>query len=673
MFDEVHYWQLVRDDNGNIKTWRLRAINPAAQKSWGMTLEEVIGKTTEEIFSPNSRDLFMPIVNKIFSEGVPHTWETYFPDKDQYLKMTSVPLGDHFISTGVDITDLVKARKEAEEKEESLKFVLDVSELGYWDHDIQTNQTSRSLKHDQQFGYAEMLPEWHHETLLNHIVKEDRERVDRVYKKSVLSGGDYDVEFRCKWPDKKIHWLWCKGRFITNAKGDVIRSVGIQADITAKKYAGAKIEKLAFYDPLTKLPNRRLITERLKHALTNRKRSRDYGALLFVDLDHFKDLNDSLGHSIGDLLLQQVADRLRNCLRGVDSVGRLGGDEFLVLIDDLSQEKVTAASQVQVIANKVLSALNQAYQLDGYEYHNTPSIGVTLFGEHALKLDELLKQADIAMYKAKESGRNTVCFFDYKMQEEVYYRTKMDYDLRTAIQRNQFQLYYQVQVDDKGSPLGAEALIRWLHPSRDLVSPGDFIPIAEESDLILSIGLWVLDAACAQLKRWEKNPLKSALTLSVNISAKQFHQPHFVEQVLTAIKRHNINPNRLRLELTESMLVKDIDSIIASMTKLASIGIRFELDDFGTGYSSLQLLKKLPIDRLKIDQSFVRDIVHDSSDQAIVRTVIAMAESLGLGVIAEGVETKEQWLRLQKKGCKRYQGYLFSKPIPIEEFEDLIS
>ena len=670
MFDEVHYWQLVRDDAGHIKTWRLLDINPAAEQSWGMTREEVMGKTAEEIFSPTARDLFMPIVTKIFSEGVAYNWETYFPDLDQYLKMTSIPLGDYFISTGVNITDLVKARKAAEEKEDSLRFVLEVSELGFWSHDIVTNQIVHSLKHDQQFGYENILSEWSYDKLLDHIVEEDKSRVHRAYKKSQMTGGDYDVEFRCQWPDKSIHWLWSKGRFISDADGNVIRAAGIQKDITAKKTTEQEIEKLAFYDPLTKLPNRRLITERLKEALlVTSQRSKKCGAVLFVDLDNFKDLNDSLGHNIGDLLLQEVAERLKTCVRGDDSVGRLGGDEFVILLDNLSDKKVDAAAQTQVIANKMLSALNELYQFDVYQYHNTISIGVTLFGEHVLELEELLKQADIAMYKAKELGGNNVCFFDYQMQEEVYHRTEMERDLRTAIECNQFQLFFQVQVDDTGVALGAESLIRWPHPNRGLVSPSEFIPIAEKSDLILSIGQWVLNTACLQLKEWEKSSLTSSLSLSVNVSAKQFHQPNFAEQVLAIVKRHALNPNKLKLELTESMLIEDVQKIIVTMQALTAIGIRFELDDFGTGYSSLQHLKNLPLHRLKIDQSFVRDISHDISDQAIVRTIIAMTQAMGLGVIAEGVETEEQRLRLQHKGCKHYQGYLFGKPLPIDEFE----
>jgi diguanylate cyclase (GGDEF)-like protein len=671
MFDEVHYWQLVRV--GNIKTWRLLDINPAAEQSWGKTREEVIGKTAEEIFSPTARDLFMPIVTKIFTEGVAYNWETYFPDLDQYLKMTSIPLGDYFISTGVNITDLVKARKVAEEKEYSLRFVLEVSELGFWNHDIQTNKITRSLKHDQQFGYKDMLPEWSYDTFLDHIVEEDRRRVNRTYKKSLMTGGNYDVEFRCQWPDKSIHWLWCKGRFISNADGNVIRAAGIQSEITAKKDTEQEIENLAFYDPLTKLANRRLITERLNQALASSRRTKKWGALLFIDLDNFKDLNDSLGHKFGDLLLQQVAERLNSCVRENDSVGRLGGDEFVILLDNLSDKKVDAAAQIQVIAKKMLSALNELYQLDTYEYHNTVSIGVTLFGQHVLELEELLKQADIAMYKAKESGRNNVCFFDYKMQEEVYHRTKMERDLRTALECNQFQLFFQVQVDDTGATLGAESLIRWQHPNRGLVSPGEFIPIAEKSDLILSIGQWVLNTACLQLKEWEKSSLTSSLTLSVNVSAKQFHQPYFAEQVLATVKRHAINPNKLKLELTESMLIEDVQKIIVTMKALTDIGIRFELDDFGTGYSSMQHLKNLPLHRLKIDQSFVRDISHDISDQAIVRTIIAMTQGMGLEVIAEGVETEDQRLRLHNKGCKQYQGYLFGKPLPVNEFEALIT
>ena len=443
-------------------------------------------------------------------------------------------------------------------------------------------------------------------------------------------------------------------------------------DITLSKAASDEIKSLAFYDPLTSLPNRRLLVDRLNQALVFSARSGNNAALLFLDLDHFKTLNDTLGHAIGDLLLQKVAHRLTACVREGDTVARLSGDEFVVLLEGLSEHSLEAATQVDAIGHKILAALNQTYQLDIHEYHNTASIGVALFNEHQLGIEGLLKQADIAMYNAKAAGRNTLCFFEPQMQETITSRALMESELRTAIDIWQFQLYYQVQVDNLGRSLGAEALIRWLHPEHGLVSPFKFIPLAEETGLILHIGRWVLETACMQLKYWQQDELTRYLSLSVNVSAKQFRQPDFVAQVLLTVQTHSINPTLLKLELTESILLEDIDAIIVTMNALNEIGIRISLDDFGTGYSSLQYLKQLPIYQLKIDQSFVRDIPSDPNDALMVQTIINMAQNFSLNVIAEGVETIEQLAFLKEHGCMAYQGYLFSKPLPIEQFNALL-
>ncbi len=456
---------------------------------------------------------------------------------------------------------------------------------------------------------------------------------------------------------------------VKDPNGAVTNYVATLNDITSSKAAADKIENLAFYDHLTNLPNRRLLVDRLKQALASSARSGREGALLFIDLDNFKALNDTLGHDIGDLLLQQVAQRLVSCVREGDTVARLGGDEFVVMLEDLSEQAVDAAAQTEAIGEKILAALNQPYQLAAVAYHNSSSIGAALFADHQQSLDELLKQADIAMYQAKKAGRNTLRFFDLQMQVAINTRVELEDALRKALENRQFHLHYQIQVGNSGEPLGAEALIRWLHPERGLVSPAQFIPLAEETGLILPIGQWVLETACAQLKAWEQDALTRDLVLAVNVSAKQFRQAEFVTQVQDAVQRHAISPMRLTLELTESLLLDNIEDIIATMHALKKIGVRFSLDDFGTGYSSLQYLKRLPLDQLKIDQSFVRNLASDNSDKAIVRTIIAMAHSLNLKVIAEGVETDEQRQLLLNKGCTHYQGYMFGKPVPIEQFE----
>jgi diguanylate cyclase (GGDEF)-like protein/PAS domain S-box-containing protein len=456
---------------------------------------------------------------------------------------------------------------------------------------------------------------------------------------------------------------------VLDEKGAVTNYVASFSDITLSKRAQDEIQQLAFTDPLTGLPNRRLLMDRLKHALATSARNKREGALLFIDLDNFKTLNDTLGHDIGDLLLQQVTQRLINCVREGDTVARLGGDEFVVMLEDLSENAQEAAMHAESVGEKILASLNQIYRLAGYEHHSSASIGLTLFGNKRETVDDLLKRADLAMYSSKTAGRNTLRFFDPEMQIVVSTRAAMESDLREAVVKDQFHLHYQVQVSGSGRFTGAEVLVRWQHPQRGMVSPAEFIPVAEETGLILPLGKWVLEAACQQLADWALRPEMAHLTVAVNVSARQFHHRDFVDQVVGVLARTGANPQRLKLELTESMLVSNVNDIIAKMSALKSRGVGFSLDDFGTGYSSLTYLKRLPLDQLKIDQGFVRDILIDPNDAAIARTIVALAESLGLAVIAEGVETEAQRAALARQGCHAYQGYLFSRPLPLKQFE----
>ncbi|MBK9019180.1 MAG: EAL domain-containing protein [Sulfuritalea sp.] len=491
----------------------------------------------------------------------------------------------------------------------------------------------------------------------------------RAMWESISSTGGWQGEIWGQRKNGEIYPKWLSISEVRNEAGEVTHYIGSHYDITERKRAEERINELAFFDPLTSLPNRRLLLDRLKQAMAASARSAKHGALLFIDLDNFKTLNDTLGHDTGDMLLQQVAERLRNCVRETDTVARLGGDEFVVMLEDLSANAGEAATQAEVVGEKILASLNQNYQLGRKNHHNTPSIGITLFAGHRCTMDELLKWADLAMYQAKAAGRNTLRFFDPEMQAVVTARAAIEADLNEALLKNQFQLYYQAQVDEQGKLTGVEALIRWRHPVRGLVSPAEFIPVAEDSGLIVTLGRWVVKTACAQLAAWAERPGMENLTIAVNVSARQFHHNDFVAQVLAAIEHTGANPARLKLELTESMLANDVDEIIAKMTSLKAKGVAFSLDDFGTGYSSLSYLKRLPLDQLKIDQSFVRDILTDANDAAIARTVIALADSMGLAVIAEGVETEAQRELLAHQGCHAYQGYLFSRPLPIEAFE----
>ena len=445
-------------------------------------------------------------------------------------------------------------------------------------------------------------------------------------------------------------------------------------DITERRQAEARINNLAYYDPLTNLPNRRLLLDRLAQACTAGARHQQMSALLFIDLDHFKSLNDTLGHLQGDILLAQVAQRLGTCVREGDTVARLGSDEFVVILEDLSRNEIEAATQTRAIGEKILATLGQEHQLGHGAYHGSCSIGITLFGgQRPGDNEEPLKRAELAMYQAKAAGRNAMRFFDPQMQIEVAHRLALEADLREAVLNQQFALYYQMQVVDSGRLTGVEALIRWQHPTRGLVSPAEFIPLAEETGLILPIGQWVMEVACRQLTLWASRPEMEHLTVAVNVSARQFHQKEFVDQVLDVLQRTGANPKRLKLELTESMLVADIEDIITKMSTLKMKGVGFSLDDFGTGYSSLSYLKRLPIDQLKIDQGFVKNILTDPNDSAIARTIVALANSLGLSVIAEGVEIEAQRDFLAGLGCHAYQGYQFSRPMPMAALETHLS
>jgi diguanylate cyclase (GGDEF)-like protein/PAS domain S-box-containing protein len=466
------------------------------------------------------------------------------------------------------------------------------------------------------------------------------------------------------WVDLEVSPVWDEARKLTHW-------VAVGRDITERKTAEEKIQYLAFYDPLTRLPNRQLLLDRLHRALSDSDRPHE-GALMFIDLDNFKVLNDTLGHQKGDQLLQQVAERLRSCVARGDTVARLGGDEFVILLENSGSKPFEPAAGARAVSERILEKLGEPYQLSGYLHHSTCSIGVTLFGKAPWSVSELLKQADLAMYQAKNAGRNAVRFFDPGMQAVATANAALATDLRQAWREGQFLIDYQPQVGADGRMTGVEALLRWRHPQRDMVPPAHFISTAEETSLIVPIGRWVLEQACMQLAEWAKNPARAHLSIAVNVSVRQFRDPDFVDEVMTVIHQHDIAPHKLKLELTESLLAEGIEVTVAKMASLKDMGVALSLDDFGMGYSSLSYLKRLPLDQLKIDREFVKDILTDPNDAAIARTIIHLARSLGLGVIAEGVETPEQRAFLAKEGCYEFQGYLFSKPMPIEELEAFI-
>jgi diguanylate cyclase (GGDEF)-like protein/PAS domain S-box-containing protein len=456
---------------------------------------------------------------------------------------------------------------------------------------------------------------------------------------------------------------------IRDSKGRVIGASKIAHDISLRKKDEEEIRRLAFFDSLTGLPNRRLLLDRLEQALSLSRRTDLSGALLLIDLDQFKTLNDTLGHDIGDELLRQVARRLVDCVRESDSVARLGGDEFVLLLEGLSSAAEESAAQTEAVVTKIFTQLHRPFVLGERKYHTTASIGATLFNGHHESVDDLLKQADLALYRAKDAGRNALRFFDPDMQVAVEARAALESDLREGLSQEDFQLYFQPKVDQDDSVIGVEALIRWNHPERGLVLPGDFIPFAEESGVILPLGRWILAAACEQLAAWSTRPETAHLTLAANVSARQFRRADFVADVTAALEAAGADPRKLILELTESLLLDDLDDVIGKMTALRAIGVGFALDDFGTGYSSLSYLKRLPLTQLKIDRSFVDGLPEDGDDVAITRTILALAQHMGLEVVAEGVETTCQRDFLIAQNCQAFQGFLFGRPAPVAEFE----
>ena len=558
-----------------------------------------------------------------------------------------------------------------EEFAERLLDAQRVAKMGSWELSVKENSLSWSDETYRIFDVDKANSNLTFESFSSFIHPDDLGMV-LAAQENVLKGVcPLDIEHRIVLRDGSERYVHELAELKRNPDNGILKLCGTVQDITDKKAYETQINRLAFYDNLTGLPNRQLLLDRLSQALALVIRDSKRGALIYLDLDNFKVLNDTLGHDKGDILLNLVAIRLASTLRQVDSLARVGGDEFTVLLSDLSPSSDQAAAQAKMVANSILRTLQEPFQLGRHTYYMTASIGIAMFSERTQDIEDLLKRADLAMFKAKSSGKNAVEFFDPKLQALISSRAAIEYDLRIALHNDEFKLFYQPQVDQNRNIIGCEALIRWLHPKKGLISPADFIPIAEETGLICAIGQWVLDTACKQLSEW-KQIGKLNLTLAVNVSAKQFKMVDFVETVLSTIYKYEIDPSRLKLELTESMLVDNLKEITDKMHSLKNAGIGFSLDDFGTGYSSLNYLAKLPLDQLKIDQSFVKDVTVDENSAAIAKTIISLGQSLKLSVIAEGVETLEQQNFLFKNNCNLYQGYLFSKPIPIDEFNKII-
>ena len=490
-----------------------------------------------------------------------------------------------------------------------------------------------------------------------------QERI-RAQIQRILQAGNERFETRHRHRDG--HWIDLE---ITVTAVDHSLLVAFLRDVSDRKAAEERINRLAFYDPLTSLPNRRLLRDRIDRALLTSARSGQQGALLFIDLDNFKLLNDTRGHAVGDELLVQVAQRLSQCVRSTDTVARQGGDEFVVVLESLHSDPQIATSEAGRVAEKCRAALAQPFVLSCGEFHVSGSFGAVVFQGKGISTGELEQRADTAMYQAKLAGRNRIVFFETSMLESLARRTGLEADLRDALPLGTIVPFFQAQVDATGRTVGAEVLLRWQHPQRGWISPMEFIPLAEETGLIMPLGAWVIEGACAQLARWRDDPLARHLSLSVNVSPLQFVQPGFVEHLKSLVETGHFNPARLQLELTEGLVIRNLEEVIGRMYAVRALGVSLSMDDFGTGQSSLGKLRRLPIQCLKIDKSFVEVLPGGPGESAIASSIIMMASALGLDVIAEGVETEAQRASLAGLGCMKYQGYLFGRPVPLDAFE----
>ena len=657
---------------------RVVYANPAAVAILGASSErELLGLSIQELVDPRYRHMVEERGSKGQGKGAPLPLQIKkFLRRDgksidvEIQASPVIHLGEPAIQVNfVDVTEREKSEARLRASEARFRALTELSSDWYWEQDDNFRFTVLGGKVQQSTGLTARQhlgrTPWEIEAL--NMCEADWD----AHRRHVNAHLPFrDLEIRRPDTGSAVHWACVSGSPMFDIDGEFCGYHGIGRDISMQKQTGEEIHRLAFYDALTGLPNRRLLLEQLKKALHANTRHHRRGALLFIDLDNFKTLNDTMGHDVGDLLLQQVAQRLSGCVREADTVARLGGDEFVVVLEDLEAEPHTAASQADSVGKKILYMLNQPYDLAGRDYHSSPSMGITLFHAQSSSVDDLLKQADLAMYQAKAAGRNTLRFFDVCMQTNLESWVAMEFDLRDGLQGGEeLVMYFQPTVAANGEVTGAEALVRWQQPTRGLVMPEDFIALAESTGLIVPLGRWVMNMACEQLARWAETPQTAALSLAVNVSARELRETNFVPQVLKCLKQWAVPANRLRIELTESVLAHHVDDIIVKMNALKAYGVGFSLDDFGTGYSSLSYLKLLPLDLLKIDRSFVRDVLNDPNDAAIARTIVALGTSLGLSVVAEGVETTEQRDFLASIGCQAYQGFLFGSPVPIDAFE----
>ncbi|MDD2929229.1 MAG: PAS domain S-box protein [Sideroxydans sp.] len=648
----------------------LQEANESYARMSGYSVQELVGMHISQLEASERFEDVGARIAKIIANGHDQ-FETLHKRKDGSVmdievSATFMPEGQKFFVFCHDITKRKRAEKQ-----------LRVAAATFETHDaiLITDAQSRIVRVNRAFTKITGYRSWEVIGQNPRIMSSGRH--DKFFYQAMwqqlLEQGSWSGEIWDRRKNGEIYPKWVNITAVKDETGNTVNYVAIFSDITERKRNEDEIRGLAFYDALTQLPNRRLFMDRLQNAVAASVRNGDYGALLFIDLDRFKVLNDTLGHEYGDLLLVEVAARIKGCVREVDTVARLGGDEFVVVLEEMGSHREEASHKAGRVAEKIRESLVRPYQLKEKEHCSSPSIGVELFHDGVGSLDDLIKHADLAMYQAKNAGRNTVFFYDPSLQHDLDARAMLGNDLRRAIKDDTLQMHYQVQVDNERKLLGVEALLRWQHPALGMVPPANFIPVAEESTLIVELGDWVLHNACAQLAAWSGDPRMSGLTMAVNVNAYQFAMQDFADHLATILQRHGVEPNKLKLELTEGAVLHDITVAVEKMHKLKALGVQLSLDDFGTGYSSLSYLEKLPLDEIKIDQSFVRDITVDQSDAAMVLSIIDMAKNFGHVVIAEGVETETQLSFLKQHACMAYQGYLFSKPVSGDELERLIA
>ena len=650
---------------------RYLGCNSAYQRFTGLCAADLIGKTAHDIAASEQADGYVASDRRVLEQPGSQIYESQVRDaggemRDVMFHKATFTRADGSVGGLVGVILDITERKQMEDRLRQASTVFASSAQGVTIATPEGNIIAVNRAFTEITGYEEGEVVGRNSRMLQ-SGRHDPDFYRQMWD-SIATHGRWQGEIWNRRKSGEAYPEWLSIAAVRDQQGRLTNYVATFSDITEQKQTQERIQLLAFSDPLTGLANRRLLLDRLQHALVTSLRNNRHGALFLIDLDDFKGLNDTRGHHVGDLLLLQVAQRLVACVREGDTVARFGGDEFVVMLEDLGDSTLEATQSAEAVGEKIAAALNLSYVLADRVHHITPSIGVTLFGDHQSSVQDLLKQADLAMYRAKGSGRNTLRFFDPEMQAVLAARVALETDLRQGLLNEQFLLHYQPQVDHRSRVTGAEALVRWNHPERGLVPPASFIPLAEETRLILPLGQWVLLTACQQLGAWALRVETEHLTMSVNVSARQFRQADFVAQVRSALTSQAIGPGKLKLELTESLLLEDVEGTVSKMMELKALGVSFSLDDFGTGYSSLSYLKRLPLDQLKIDQSFVRDVLVDPNDAAIACTIVALAHSLGLGVIAEGVETEEQLLFLASNNCHAYQGYLFSRPLPHDAF-----